>query len=56
VSIISRDGLTINAAWKYFFAELAFNISDDCREEDDYPGTIMYYFEVTQMSSSSSGW
>jgi hypothetical protein len=48
---ISPDGLTINDEWKCFFSKLAFRISGGCRKEDDYPGTIVYYFEVARMSS-----
>jgi hypothetical protein len=54
---ISSDGLTINEAWKYYYSKLAFTISCDCRKEyNNYPGTILYYFEIVQMASSKSDW
>jgi hypothetical protein len=53
---ITPQGKTIYSAFVYFLAKLAFKISGDCRKKDDYPGTILYYFEVARISSSNSKW
>jgi hypothetical protein len=38
--------------WQHVFADKGFAISgEDCRK-DKFPGTILYYFEVTKKSSS----
>jgi hypothetical protein len=50
---ISPDGLKANSneknGWQYVFAEQAFCISGEKFWTDNFPGTIMYYFEVMEM-------
>jgi hypothetical protein len=54
---ISEDGLKANSTAEqnrrqFVFAEKGFAISgEDCRK-DKFPGTIIYYFELTKVSSS----
>jgi hypothetical protein len=56
---ISPDGLgaisskTSNDGWQNVFALERFGISAAQCRQDFYPGTILYYFEVTRMSSSN---
>jgi hypothetical protein len=55
---ISEDGLnaTIDAdKWHNVVAEKEFCLSVEHCREDNFPGLIFYYFEVTQMSSKPSG-
>ena len=53
---ISCDGLkasnTNEHEWLTFYAEKGFAISGENRRMDDFPGTILYYFEVTTDISS----
>jgi hypothetical protein len=51
------DGLNAtvdNDGWRYVFAEEEFCLSvEECRE-DNFSGIIVYYFEVTIMSTKPS--
>jgi hypothetical protein len=55
---ISRGGLNLGNTTErrpHVFAEQGFDISGDSRKEDNFTGTIIYYFEVTQMSHARDG-
>jgi hypothetical protein len=48
---ISRDGLKLeNKQLQHVYAEKGFDISGDSRKEDNFTGTIIYYFEVQRTS------
>jgi hypothetical protein len=51
--IISPDGLQVDsiAPFLHVFAEKGFAISGALCRKDNFPGTIMYYYEVTHMAS-----
>jgi hypothetical protein len=55
VAKISPDGLKVSDNTKRrglnVYAEQGFDLSRKFRK-DRFPGTIVYYFEITQMSSS----
>jgi hypothetical protein len=54
---ISEDGLkaTDNCCMEYTFvyASQGFSILGETLRKDDFPGTIVYYFEVTQMQANT---
>jgi hypothetical protein len=52
---ISQDGLKVEnikdtRPRPHVYAEQGFDISGDSRKEDNFTGTIIYYFEVKQIS------
>jgi hypothetical protein len=47
-------GIVPDREWKYIFAKKGFVISEGCSRTDYFPGTIVYYFEVTQSASKWS--
>lgn len=52
---VSEDGLNVNnneEKVNFVFAEKAFPISVEYCRKDNFPGTIVNYFEITKMSSS----
>jgi hypothetical protein len=40
--------------WQYVFANKGFVISEAYSRKDNFPGTIVYYFEVTQIATIKS--
>jgi hypothetical protein len=59
-AIISFNGLyasdNTGFIWHNVFAKKGFPISGELSRTDNFPGTILYYFEVTQMSTSAQIW
>jgi hypothetical protein len=52
-ALISADGLCIIAnRYDGAEAEQGFGISVKNARNDDFPGTILYFFEVTQLTST----
>jgi hypothetical protein len=53
-AIISSNGLLAcynTGEWHNVFSKKGFPISGELCRKDNFPGTILYYFEVTQISS-----
>jgi hypothetical protein len=52
--MISYNGLyasdNTGILWTDVFAQNGFPISGDLSRPDNFPGTIVYYFEVTQIA------
>jgi hypothetical protein len=54
---ISWDGLTASVKyqwpsdWQYVFVNKGFVISEAYSRKGNFPGTIVYYFEVTQIAT-----
>jgi hypothetical protein len=40
--------------WQYVFANKGFVVSEAYSGKDNFPGTIVYYFEVTHMATITS--
>jgi hypothetical protein len=47
-------GVPADYKWKYVFAKKGFVISEACSRKDNFPGTIVNYFEVTRSTSERS--
>jgi hypothetical protein len=56
-AIISEDGLQANSSaeqeYQFVYAEKGFGIHWRYSRKVNFPGTILYYFEIPQMSSSA---
>jgi hypothetical protein len=53
-AIISSNGLLDSrntGAYPNIFAKKGFPISDELSRTDNFPGTIVYYFEVTNLTA-----
>jgi hypothetical protein len=53
-AIISSNGLLANnniGTWRNVIAKKGFPITEELSRKDNFPGTILYYFEVTNMSN-----
>jgi hypothetical protein len=56
---ISGDGLQANSSvereYEFVYAEKGFGIHWKYSRKVNFPGTILYYFEITQMSFAADG-
>jgi hypothetical protein len=53
-AIISSNGLCASdntGDWQNVYAKKGFPITGELSRTDSFPGTILYYFEVTNMST-----
>jgi hypothetical protein len=48
IKFMTCDWFGIDTEWKYIFAKKGFVISEGLSRKDNFTGTIVYYFEVTQ--------